>query len=194
MAARVPAAQGAPDAVGAQLWVHKGSPAWDELGMDSAQHPGYPWFTNCPRHRESSALGHLGEAVGGGVPVLTQDIDVPPGDAVEAGADGALVAHVQLLDLQRPPQRRPRRRRQRPAPAHVPHGGNDWGQRRLSPTRGASPGDGGVSPPRSPRKRRCLSRASRTASASPMPEEQPVISTVLGAMAKLQPRSLAPRL
>lgn len=84
-----------------------------------------PW---CPQHEGCPAQGTLGRLqAGGGVPGLTQDVDVAPGDAVETGADGALVAHVQLLDLQRPAQRRPRRCRQRPAPAHVPHGGNDWG-------------------------------------------------------------------
>lgn len=36
---------------------------------------------------------------------LTQDIDAAPGDAVKTGADGRLVAHVQLLHLQRPAQR-----------------------------------------------------------------------------------------
>lgn len=36
---------------------------------------------------------------------LTQDINAAPGDAVEAGADGRLIAHIQLLHLQRPAQR-----------------------------------------------------------------------------------------
>ena len=92
----------------------------------------------CPRHRAHWHRTPRGRG-GQGVPGLTQDVDVAPGDAVEAGTDGALVADVQLLDLQRPAQRRSRRRRQRPAPAHVPHGSDDWGQRRLSSPAGFPP-------------------------------------------------------
>lgn len=157
-------------------------PSMGQAWLDSPQYRG-------PHHGGSQCRVHGGK----GIPGLTQDVDVAPGDAVEAGTDGALVTHVQLFDLQRPAQHRPRCRCQRPAPAHVPHGGDDWGHRRLSPAR-APPGGWGVPPPRSPRKRRCLSCARRTASASPMPEEQPVISTVLGAMARPPPFSPAPRL
>lgn len=53
----------------------------------------------------SSPGSMCGELQGHTETWLTQDIDAAPGDAVKTGADGRLVAHVQLLHLQRPAQR-----------------------------------------------------------------------------------------